>query len=98
MRERQKADHHLVPPQLGTCTTPNNCSFAYDHHKHYFWATHKFLESSEFANTESANNKDPLWVCCIFIFPELERIFLVFDKMQKAHIIKEKTDKLDKLK
>ena len=57
-----------------------------------------FSRLGEFANTESANNKDLLCICCIFIFPELERIFLVFDKMQKAQIIKEKTDKLDKLK
>ena len=28
------------------------------------------------------------------VFPELERIFLFLDKMQKARIIKEKSDKL----
>ena len=57
-----------------------------------------FQRLGKFANTESENNEDPVWICCIFIFPELERIFLFFDKMQKAQIIKEKTDKLDKLK
>ena len=32
--------------------------------------------------------------CIFMVFPELERIFLFLDKMQKARIIKEKSDKL----
>lgn len=50
-------------------------------------------------NTESANNKDPLWVWVVSLyFQSWKDIFGFWQMQKKQHIIKEKTDKLDKSK